>query len=244
LGQNERAACCCGPFSLTETEELILDMEEKKIQRYIRMKQKQLVQRWFGDYCVGIVFAERHLSELGNALSKRCPHLDFIAMVNMGTKHIGFRTIHDTVNVAEFAKQFGGGGHPKASGCFVDETTFPLFVVDTFPLAPVYHDAEQNKLNTKDQTEGFFFTNHQGQWFFFQQAEETWMVCQEVKEKRSFLTQEEAERWIKRQFAAGLADDQSVIDYLYQQLSLEKEKIKEEYVHVLQQYKQKTGIPS
>ncbi|NUK30432.1 oligoribonuclease [Parageobacillus sp. VR-IP] len=233
-----------GPFSLTETEELILDMEEKKIQRYIRMKQKQLVQRWFGDYCVGIVFAERHLSELGNALSKRCPHLDLIAMVNMGTKHIGFRTIHDTVNVAEFAKQFGGGGHPKASGCFVDETTFPLFVVDTFPLTPVYHDAEQNKLNTKDQTEGFFFTNHQGQWFFFHQAEETWMVCQEGKEKRSFLAQEEAERWIKRQFAAGLADDQSVIDYLHQQLSLEKEKIKEEYVHVLQQYKQKTGIPS
>jgi oligoribonuclease NrnB/cAMP/cGMP phosphodiesterase (DHH superfamily) len=231
-----------GPFSLTETEELILDMEEKKIQRYIRMKQKQLVQRWFGDYCVGIVFAERHMSELGNALSKRCPHLDLIAMVNMGTKHIGFRTIHDTVNVAEFAKQFGGGGHPKASGCFVDETTFPLFVVDTFPLAPVYHDAEQNQLNTKDQTEGFFFTNHQGQWFFFRQAEEKWMVCQEGMEERSFPTQEEAERWIKRQFAAGLADDQSVIDYLQQHLSLDKEKIKVEYANALQQYRRKTGI--
>jgi uncharacterized protein len=231
-----------GPFSLTETEELILDMEEKKIQRYIRMKQKQLVQRWFGDYCVGIVFAERHMSELGNALSKRCPHLDLIAMVNMGTKHIGFRTIHDTVNVAEFAKQFGGGGHPKASGCFVDETTFPLFVVDTFPLAPVYHDAEQNQLNTKDQTEGFFFTNNQGQWFFFRQAEEKWIVCQEGMEKRSFPTQEEAERWIKRQFAAGLADDQAVIDYLQQHLSLDKEKIKVEYANALQQYRRKTGI--
>jgi oligoribonuclease NrnB/cAMP/cGMP phosphodiesterase (DHH superfamily) len=231
-----------GPFSLTETEELILDMEEKKIQRYIRMKQKQLVQRWFGDYCVGIVFAERHLSELGNALSKRCPHLDLIAMVNMGTKHIGFRTIHDTVNVAEFAKQFGGGGHPKASGCFVDETTFPLFVVDTFPLAPVYHDAEQNQLNTKERSEGFFFTNHQGQWFFFRQAGEKWMVSQKGMEERSFPTQEEAERWIKRQFAAGLADDQAVIDFLQQQLSLGKEKIKEEYANALQQYKQKNGI--
>jgi oligoribonuclease NrnB/cAMP/cGMP phosphodiesterase (DHH superfamily) len=231
-----------GPFSLTETEELILDMEEKKIQRYIRMKQKQLVQRWFGDYCVGIVFAERHLSELGNALSKRCPHLDLIAMVNMGTKHIGFRTIHDTVNVAEFAKQFGGGGHPKASGCFVDETTFPLFVVDTFPLAPVYHDAEQNQLNTKERAEGFFFTNYQGQWFFFRQAGEKWMVSQERMEERSFPTQEEAERWIKRQFAAGLADDQAVIDFLQQQLSLGKEKIKEEYANALQQYKQKNGI--
>jgi oligoribonuclease NrnB/cAMP/cGMP phosphodiesterase (DHH superfamily) len=230
-----------GPFSLTETEELILDMEEKKIQRYIRMKQKQLVQRWFGDYCVGIVFAERHLSELGNALSKRCPHLDLIAMVNMGTKHIGFRTIHDTVNVAEFAKQFGGGGHPKASGCFVDETTFPLFVVDTFPLAPVYHDAEQNKLNTKDQTEGFFFTNNQGQWFFFHPSDDKWIVYHQEQEVQSFSSQEEAERFVKRQFAAGLADDQAVIDFLQQQLSMEKEKITDGYINALQQYKQKAG---
>jgi uncharacterized protein len=229
-----------GPFSLTETEELILDMEEKKIQRYIRMKQKQLVQRWFGDYCVGIVFAERHMSELGNALSKRCPHLDLIAMVNMGTKHIGFRTIHDTVNVAEFAKQFGGGGHPKASGCFVDETTFPLFVVDTFPLPPVYHDAEQNQLNTKDQTEGFFFTNHQGQWFFFHPtSDDKWIVYQQEQNVQSFSSREEAERFVKRQFAAGLADDQSAIDFLQQQLCMEKEKIKDEYITALRQYKQK-----
>lgn len=230
-----------GPFALTETEELILDMEEKKIQRYIRMKQKQLVQRWFDDYCVGIIFAEQHMSELGNALSKRCPHLDLIAMVNLGTKHIGFRTIHDNVNVAEFAKQFGGGGHPKASGCFVNETTFPLFVVDVFSLPPVYHDVEQNQLNTKDQTEGFFFTNHQGQWFFFHPSDDKWGVYHQEQEVQSFSSQEEAERFIKRQFAAGLADDQAVIDFLQQQLCIEKEKIKDEYINALQQYKQKAG---
>jgi oligoribonuclease NrnB/cAMP/cGMP phosphodiesterase (DHH superfamily) len=230
------------PFTLTETEELILDMEEKKIQRYIRQKQKQLVQRSLGDYCIGVVFAERHLSELGNALSKRYPHLDLIAMVNMGTKHIGFRTIHDDVNVAEFAKQFGGGGHPKASGCFVDDTTFPLFVVETFPLLPVYGDAEQNQLNQRDEAEGTFWTNHHGQWWLSRRTEQGWTLYADGGEARTFPEETIGERWLKRQFAAGLAHDATVLEFLSARLGRDKDTIQADYPAAVKQYKQQTGI--
>jgi len=230
------------PFALTETEELLLDMEEKKIQRYIRQKQKQLVQRSLGGYCIGVVFAERHLSELGNALSKRYPHLDLIAMVNMGTKHIGFRTIHDDVNVAEFAQQFGGGGHPKASGCFVDDTTFPLFVIETFSLLPVYGDAEQNQLNKRDEAEGAFWTNHHGQWWLSRRTERGWSLHDDEGEVRTFPEETTGERWLKRQFAAGLAHDAAVLEFLSTRLGRDKDAIQADYPAAVKQYKQQTGI--
>jgi oligoribonuclease NrnB/cAMP/cGMP phosphodiesterase (DHH superfamily) len=63
-------------FSMTDTENMILDIEEQKINRYIHSKSRQLVQTFVDDFCVGIIHAEQYLSELGNALNTLYPHLD------------------------------------------------------------------------------------------------------------------------------------------------------------------------
>ncbi|WP_062352858.1 DHH family phosphoesterase [Bacillus kwashiorkori] len=124
-------------FQLTEVEQKLLAIESEKIERYIKKKNNQLIKAPIQNYSIGIVHAEQYLSELGNALNKLNDQLDMIALVNVGSKKIGFRTIHDKVNVAEFARQFGGGGHPKASGCDLNEDTFRLFVTDVFHLLPL-----------------------------------------------------------------------------------------------------------
>ncbi|WP_027409351.1 DHH family phosphoesterase [Anoxybacteroides tepidamans] len=228
------------PFSFTDMEEFVFQIEEKKVQRYIRMKQKHMVQTWIDEYCVGIVFAEQHISELGNMLSKRCPHLDLIAMINLGTKHIGFRTIHDAVDVAEFAKRFGGGGHPKASGCLMNADTFLRFATTAFQLPPIYHDAEQNRYNTKEHHLGCFFKNNREQWFFlYLNEKKEWSLWENHSMVASFSTWDEAERWVKRNFAAGLADDALVSDYLHQQLSWQKEAVFARYSEAVEQYKSK-----
>jgi len=227
------------PFSFTDMEQYIFQAEEKKLERYIRLKQKQLVQTWMDGHCVGIVFAEQHISELGNALAKRFPHLDLIALVNVGTKHIGFRTIHDEVDVSAFAKKFGGGGHPKASGCLMDEQMFSRFVVAAFQLPPVYRDAEQNRYNTKTNDQGILFKNNEDQWFLLtNEKERTWKVLSGGPAV-SFKSSDEAERWIKRQFAAGLADDALVFEHLQQQLSWPKETIAQRYEEAIRKYKSK-----
>lgn len=100
-------------FHFDEFEKKILDMEENKIERYIRRKRRELVQTQTGDQFAGIVYAESYHSELGNELGKEYPHLDYIAILNMGGKRVSFRTIHDHVDVSEVAGQFGGGGTPK-----------------------------------------------------------------------------------------------------------------------------------
>jgi uncharacterized protein len=217
-------------FTLTEIENILLDIEEKKMNRYIRQKNRQLVQTFIHGYCVGIVYAERYISELGNVISKRNPHLDLIAMVNLGTKHIGFRTIHDKVNVAEFAQQFGGGGHPKASGCFLNEATFPLFVINPFQLKPVYHDAEQNELNLKEQKMGSFYKNLMDDWFYIYREESgMWSVFLQNRFIGSFASFEDAERFLKRSYSAGLAFDNEIIEFLSKQFTVSTEDVRKNF---------------
>ena len=121
-------------FDFDEFEKRLLNMEEDKIERYIRRKRREIVQAKVGEYFAGIVYAESYHSELGNELGKEHPHLDYITILNMGGKRISFRTIHDHVDVSEIAGHFGGGGHQKASGCNLNDEAYKLYVLDTFSL--------------------------------------------------------------------------------------------------------------
>jgi len=73
-------------FDFDEFEKKILSMEEEKIERYIRRKKRELIQTNLGDFYAGVVYAESYHSELGNELGKENVHLDYIAMINMGSK--------------------------------------------------------------------------------------------------------------------------------------------------------------
>ncbi|ARK28687.1 Oligoribonuclease NrnB [Halalkalibacter krulwichiae] len=96
------------PFSFDNFEEKILDMEDSKIERYIHRKRRELIQIDIDNHCVGVVHAESYHSELGNVIGKDTPHLDYIAILNVGGRKISYRTIHDHIDVSEIAKQYGG----------------------------------------------------------------------------------------------------------------------------------------
>ncbi len=104
-----------GHLLITKNEELLLIMEERKRQEYIERKNGLLKTIQMSGYNVGVVFADRYISELGNELCKLNPDIDFIAMINMDG-YISYRTIREDINLGEFAEKFGGGGHAKASG--------------------------------------------------------------------------------------------------------------------------------
>lgn len=96
-------------------EWLLLELEQEKIDKYIESKSKQVIEREIYGKKVGVVFAERYSSQLGNVLATINPHLDLIAIVNPSYS-VSYRTVKEDVHLGEFAKVFGGGGHPKASG--------------------------------------------------------------------------------------------------------------------------------
>lgn len=223
-------------FTFNGKEQLILDLEERKIERYISSKQRQIVQTMVGDYCIGVVHAERYHSELGNALAKKNPHLDMIAIVNVGTKKMGFRTIYDHADVSEFASRYGGGGHPKASGCFLNEETFKIFVADIFNKPSIKSDASHTQLNKKNSKYSTFYRNWKGDVIQIIPVTETsWMVFHDGKQSgKSFSSFEDAELHLKRKFAAGLMNDHDFIETVKEMLEVSEDTIRNNFDEIMQ----------
>jgi uncharacterized protein len=222
-------------FSFTESENMILDIEEQKINRYIHSKGRQMVQTFFDDYCIGIVPAEQNMSELGNALNTENPHLDMIALINLGTKKMGFRTIHDHVNVAEFAKRFGGGGHPKASGADLTKEAFETFVVNVFDILPLKPDADRNEFNLKESDVGSSYENHKGEitYIFPSGVGEFFVFHNGEKLPPSFSTFMEAETFVKRNYSSWLRYDREYLKEAARLLKISEEELKENFAEVI-----------
>lgn len=75
------------------------------------------VKRQFEDKNVMIVNSSHWMSEIGNRLSQEC---DFAVVwfFDHASRQtiVSLRSFHDSVDVSEVAKKFGGGGHKKAAG--------------------------------------------------------------------------------------------------------------------------------
>ncbi|WP_404359177.1 oligoribonuclease [Cytobacillus firmus] len=203
-------------FEFDEFEQKLLDMEEEKIERYVRRKKREMIQTFIGEYCTGIVHAESYHSELGNELGKEYPHIDYIAILNLGGKKISFRTIHDHVDVSAVAGKFGGGGHAKASGCSMGKDAYKLFVQDIFPLDPLRQDAFKNKYNNKSAKQGSLYENKKGDKFFiFAEADGKWILEMNGKPiQEPYPDFQAAENFIKRKYQAWLVHDDIYVEFL------------------------------
>ncbi|MGE8205643.1 DHH family phosphoesterase [Heyndrickxia sp. NPDC080065] len=203
-------------FHFDEIETKILDMEEHKIERYIRRKRRELVQTEVDGFFAGVVYAESYHSELGNELGKDYPHLDYIAILNIGGKRIGFRTIHDHIDVSEIAGHFGGGGHAKASGCSLTDEAYKKFVEDTFHIEPLHEDAKRNRYNVKHSSFGSFYRNRMEEIFLLYPSNDSEWVLEKNNKRmeQTFPSYDEGEKYIKRNFEAWLVTDDIFVNYL------------------------------
>ncbi|CAM4005458.1 DHH family phosphoesterase [Mesobacillus thioparans] len=202
-------------FEFDEFEQKLLEMEEDKIQRYIRRKKREIIQMEHDGLFGGVVHAESYHSELGNELGKEFPQLDYIAILNVGGRKISFRTIHDHVDVSALAGKFGGGGHAKASGCTLNGEAYKRYIDQVFPLEPIKQDAFKNTYNIKDSRNGCLYENRDRDLFFIFKDGTRYFIKLEQKEKLGpYNDFPEAERFLKRNYGAALARDEVYIGYL------------------------------
>ncbi|WP_313800787.1 oligoribonuclease [Cytobacillus sp.] len=203
-------------FSFDEFEKKLLDMEDDKIERYIRRKRRELVQSQIGDHFAGIVYAESYHSELGNELGKEYPHLDYIAIINIGGKRVGFRTIHDHIDLSEVAGKYGGGGHAKASGCSLTDEAYKQFVIDTFHIEPLKEDARNNRFNLKHSSFGTLYKDREENLYLLHPLnEKEWAITENKTQiSETFASYEDGESYLKRTYAAWLAKDDGFVHYL------------------------------
>lgn len=207
-------------FLFDEFEVKILDMEENKIERYIRRKRREIIQTFIENKCVGIVYAESYHSELASELGSGYSHLDYIAILNMGSRKMSLRTIHDDIDVSAIAMRFSGGGHTKASGCMITDEVFRLYVEETFELEPIRTDATRNQYNVKGSETGVLYESWgEDQIFIYLSPSGQWVV-EWNNEQLSFHfpTFDEAERHVKRNYGAWLAKDEVYVSMLTNQV--------------------------
>ncbi|WP_409288548.1 DHH family phosphoesterase [Peribacillus sp. SCS-37] len=202
------------PFEFSELEKKLLEIEESKIDRYIRRKKREVYQIYNGAECAGVVHAENYHSELGNELMKEFSHLDYIAIVMVGGKRISLRTIHDHVDVSEVAGRYQGGGHQKASGCTLTPEGFKLFVEKPFEIEPLRADAHDNRYNVKEPDVFCLFSNHDQDTILIRKNGGSWVLEINRETKGSFDSFAEAEKVVKRNYYAWLVRDDIYVDFL------------------------------
>lgn len=111
----DRCLKAANPIEFTDVDNLLLELEDDNIDRYINKLEKGIkVYEFSGDRKVGIVFADHYQSEAGHELMNRL-ELDAIALIDANYRKISFRS-EPHFDVGEIAKRLGGGGHKNAAG--------------------------------------------------------------------------------------------------------------------------------
>lgn len=90
----------------------LINLEKLRIKRYV--EEKEIIEILLDNKKVGVVFAERNISELGNYLINKYDYLDYIILINVD-KSISYRG-NNKVDLSVIAKKYNGGGHFNAAG--------------------------------------------------------------------------------------------------------------------------------
>ena len=87
-------------FIFDDTDLMKLQIEQTYINSYIAQKNETLMinDDLFPEYTVGITFADKYISELGNKLCELHPELDFVVLINMSTLTVSYRTVKDDLD--------------------------------------------------------------------------------------------------------------------------------------------------
>ena len=103
-------------FYFTSMELVILECLNREKKEYLeKLKDTVIIER-IRDYNVGIVFAEKYRSEVGNYIAQEYKNeIDIVAVLNLN-RSISLRGININKPANKFAEMYDGGGHPLAAG--------------------------------------------------------------------------------------------------------------------------------
>ena len=121
----------------------LVELEKERIKRYI--EEKDFIEISLDNKRVGVVFAERYISELGNYLINKYDYLDYIVLINMDKK-ISYRG-NGKVDLSVIAKKFGGGGHVNAAGNCLPSDLKEKVIKEIFPDAIIKEESNDNQDN-------------------------------------------------------------------------------------------------
>lgn len=103
-------------FYFNKLELIILKSLNREKENYLETMKDKVIFRNINGYNVGIVFAEKYRSQLGNFLANLYKDkVDAICIINMA-RSISLRGIKEDMPVNKLAEMYSGGGHPLSAG--------------------------------------------------------------------------------------------------------------------------------
>ena len=113
-----------------KTENLLLELEESKIENYVSTKSKLFETFYISiderNYFAIFANVDRYYSNIFDKMMELYPNAELLIANNSGK--ISLRTRKDDVNVSEIAQKVGGGGHVQAAGfSMFEENKFAFF---------------------------------------------------------------------------------------------------------------------
>ena len=109
----------------TETENLLINLEEERKNSYIKKAMRSLMNikdKNGNDVC--IVFAEKYASELGNHIIQDGT-ADYVLLINAQNKRVSIRSRQE-IDIRMIAEENGGGGHKNAAGFPITNEEFDI----------------------------------------------------------------------------------------------------------------------
>lgn len=105
------------PYIVSEEPEYaFVEADIKKRKEYCALRNQSMKTVCYKGYRVGVVFAEKYISSVGDYILNCHPEIDFCAIINLPSS-VSLRGKSDALNLGvEIARPLGGGGHPKAAG--------------------------------------------------------------------------------------------------------------------------------
>lgn len=128
LGMDRFRSFACGmlsehrPMIVSQTmyTDVITNISDER-KAYCNMKASTVQKVQLTGKRIGVVFAERYISQLADTVLKKYPDLDACAVVNMPAS-VSLRSRKDSdCDVGELARCLGGGGHANASAYLIDK---------------------------------------------------------------------------------------------------------------------------
>ena len=109
----------------TETEELLIILEEERREGYINRAMRNIyTNKDKRGYVFCAVFAESYASELGNRIIREGT-ADYVVLINAQSKRVSMRSRKE-IDICCIAEANGGGGHKNAAGFSIKNENFDL----------------------------------------------------------------------------------------------------------------------
>lgn len=105
-------------YELDETDTTILKIMDKKIKNIVQEKVATMTEKKILGFNCGIIFSELYRNDISEYVRANCPQIDIVIIIG---DSFSFRTNKQGINVADFARNFGGGGSTQTAGATISK---------------------------------------------------------------------------------------------------------------------------